>query len=164
MNFIRWIGKHGELLMTLVWIFISALEFAAPIIYKANNSSLFYLFLKPLCHQNYDRSFFIGGCKLGLCARCTGIFTGLAVFGIAALILRLRKGLSSKQFLFFLAPLVLDGTAQTIGLWNTGNFPRLLTGIIASFGIVFFIYPIIFDANRSAECEPREKVFNSELN
>ena len=147
MRFLRWIGRNGALFLTIVWIVVTAMAIAAPLL--ANMSPWFsagcYLGLKPLCHQLTERSFHLSGHKMGLCARCFGIFAGMSVFGVISLILKRRFSLPLTAMFAFVAPMAVDGVAQIFGLWNTGNILRLTTGVLAAFGIVFWVYPIIFE-------------------
>ncbi|MCK5832908.1 DUF2085 domain-containing protein [bacterium] len=147
MRFIHWIGKHGALFLTFVWVFTTAIALAAPLLAKRAPllSGGCYLGLKPLCHQLPDRSFFILDHKMGLCARCFGIFGGMSFFGILSLVLKRKLSLPLWAMFALVAPMAIDGSAQLFGLWSTGNLMRFITGILASFGIVFWIYPIIFE-------------------
>ncbi len=147
---VSWIARNGALLLTLLWNIVFMMSIAAPLLveYCPVSAGITYWTLKPLCHQQSERCFHIAGHKMGLCTRCTGVFGGLALFGVVALILRKRKGLPLWAMLALVAPLAIDGTSQLFGLWNTGNIPRFFTGIIASFGIVFWVYPIILEGER----------------
>lgn len=105
-----------------------------------------------VCHQIHTHSFTIAGHQLPLCARCTGIYLGAlsAVF----LMSRLRKraarlpasGMLGLLGLFFGA-MVLDGlnsTFQTfgVGLWDSTNVVRLITGAASGLAVAFVFYPV----------------------
>ena len=139
--------------MTAIWIAIFLLELAAPLIAEnyPGAASLIYGFLHPLCHQRAERSFALCGHKMGLCARCTGFFLGLALFGTVHLIFPTRKSLSFTVMILLILPMAVDGTAQLLGFWNTSNIPRLFTGIAAAFGIVFWIYPYILSERDNSD-------------
>jgi len=88
-----------------------------------------------LCHQKADRSFFINDNQMPFCARCTAIWLGLAV-GIFFMIFFEIK-LSEKIFFMILIglfPLGIDGVGQLLGLWESTNLIRFLTGLLT--GIV----------------------------
>jgi len=157
MRLLRWIGRNGALLLTAVWFVVLLASITAPILAETCplGSAGCYLGLAPLCHQSAERSFAIMGHKLGLCARCTGIFAGLFVFGVFSMMLKRRFALPLLGLLAFVAPLAIDGLAQTFGLWNTGNIPRFIVGAVSAFGIVFWIYPIIFEMNSDMENSAR---------
>ena len=153
MSAVNWIAHRAAVLLTIVWIVVFVLEITAPIMVEICpvGAGLIYSVLKPLCHQKAERSFHIAGHKMGLCTRCTGVFGGLTVFGIFAIIFRWKKGLTHWWMLILLAPLAVDGIGQTAGLWNTGNIARFITGLVAAFGIVFWLYPIIFEMEKDTE-------------
>ncbi len=85
-----------------------------------------------LCHQRADRSFFLGGNELPFCARCTGVwlglFLGLVVMAFVAVPLDSRL---AWVFVVGLLPLMVDGGGQLLGLWESTNVVRLVTGVLA---------------------------------
>lgn len=80
------------------------------------------------CHQRPERSFFIKGWQMPVCARCTGVLIGhiLSLFVIGK---RLPLMLPVCCCLTTLA----DWTAQQLGKLST-NPRRLITGILGGFG------------------------------
>ena len=92
------------------------------------------------CHQLPDRSFHICGFQLPLCARCTGIFLGLVIFGpILCALLPLNMYVSLG--LFFI--MIIDGFTQLKNWRKSNNFLRLITGIGFGYAIVSFIFHIV---------------------
>ncbi|MEM4728949.1 MAG: DUF2085 domain-containing protein [Thermoplasmata archaeon] len=95
------------------------------------------------CHQRADRSIFINGNQMPYCARCTGIFLGLALG--TALSLYFVVELRLWQILLGLGPLGLDGGGQLLGLWESTNPVRIVTGALAggvtgiALGYIFFV-------------------------
>jgi len=85
-----------------------------------------------LCHQQADRSFFLNGNQMPFCSRCTAIFVGM-VIGLAIMI-KYRLPLSDR-FIFYiiicLTPVRIDGVGQLIGLWESTNIIRVVTGLPA---------------------------------
>ena len=81
------------------------------------------------CHQMPERSFFIGGYQLPLCARCTGIVTG-HILGITVSFFRPASFRSLPGML----PLMIDGTLQETTSYESTNVKRLCTGILYGFG------------------------------
>ncbi len=72
------------LLLWLMAIVVAPVLVAAP--YKALNllGSAIYFFMDPVCHQLPDRSLFISGLPMPVCARCFAIYlTGTVVIGFA---------------------------------------------------------------------------------
>ncbi len=92
------------------------------------------LAFRPLCHQDPERSFAIGGTALVVCARCTGFYAGLAVVALIGAGAR-QAGfcwrVPGAAFLLIL-PLALDGAGNLLGVWNTGPALRALTGVAAA--------------------------------
>src|SRR3974377_1343609 len=87
------------------------------------------------CHQRADRSFVVRGRQVPLCARCIGILLGL----VSATFLPVsRLGFCC----FLLVPLLLDGVTQYLGLRESNNSLRMITGLL--FGCGFANYLILF--------------------
>jgi len=92
------------------------------------------LAFRPFCHQSPERSLLLFGNTLVVCARCTGFYGGLGVFGIVAALaykLGLKKRVPRRAFILVL-PLAIDGTANLLGIWATGALFRSMTGILAA--------------------------------
>jgi uncharacterized membrane protein len=97
-------------------------------------AALEYSAASLLCHQRPERSFFLWGMPLPVCARCVGIYAGAA--GTAAVRLRRR----------FARPALVVGLACTPALlsilyeWTSGVTPsnavRAATGAIAGAAIM----------------------------
>lgn len=86
------------------------------------------------CHQIPDRSFFIKGYQLPICARCTGILLGY-ILGLSILLLSLKINILTSIFLMVF--LIIDGTLQYFTKYNSNNIKRLITGL--AFGLGFFM-------------------------
>lgn len=90
-----------------------------------------YLFM---CHRLPERSFFIKGKQMPLCARCTGILAGYLV-GIILAIFGYRINIIGA--IIFIVPTGIDGFIQYIGKWQSTNSRRLITGVLAGIGVIF---------------------------
>ena len=103
-----------------------------------------YLFLTPLaplekanligysiCHQIPERSFYMSGYRLPLCARCTGTYLGVAIsFLWFAVLRRWRAGEMLPNWMIvvmvaFVGLMGIDGLNSYLSLW--GNLPTLYT-------------------------------------
>jgi len=84
------------------------------------------------CHQIAERSFFIRGRQFPVCARCTGMFLGYAVFGTTAWIYIPRVYISAA----FMALMLLDWALQRFGIAESTNMRRLVTGILCGYGFL----------------------------
>ncbi len=97
--------------------------------------ALLYLFFSPICHQLPERSFFIFGHQLPVCARCTGIYFG----ALAGSFFAREKSPSPLFLVAALIPMALDGGTQLF-LRESTNVLRLVTGVIAGFATIFYVY------------------------
>ncbi len=96
------------------------------------------------CHQKAGRSLYVNGNEMPYCSRDLGIFIGMmlgCLFG-SYIVLDLKVW----YILGALAPMGVDGVGQMLGLWESTNPVRLLTGGLAGFitGIALaFIFYVI---------------------
>ena len=98
-----------------------------------------FLGIAFMCHQRPDRSFFIKGKQLPLCARCTGILIGYILGIIIAIITSCRNNI---YFLLLLIPMIIDGGIQQFLGINSNNWRRLFTGIMGGIGIIYIFITI----------------------
>ena len=89
-----------------------------------------------VCHQMAERSLLFDGMQMPLCARCTGIYTG-AFFAFCFFFLKKRMGAGSSFSLaeailtgLAILPVGIDGVGSYLGLWESSQFLRILTGSI----------------------------------
>lgn len=117
---------------TAVWI---ASILAAPFFRSRGFAQADFLYgcFSPTCHQLPSRSFLLWGFPTAVCARCLGIYAG---FAIGVILDPFRPGFpprpipALKTFILFTLPIVSDTAGNFLGLWNTGNLPRFLTGVL----------------------------------
>jgi uncharacterized membrane protein len=90
---------------------------------------------KWVCHQREDRSFFLWGRKLPLCARCTGFYSSLIVGFLLFhfLDLHLHPFLLLLLLLLFMTPMGIDGLTQLAGWRESTNPLRFMTGFLCGF-------------------------------
>ncbi|MDD7793191.1 DUF2085 domain-containing protein [Clostridium sp. 'White wine YQ'] len=88
-------------------------------------------FFAPTCHQRSDRCFFLGNYQFPLCARCTGMTLGyiLSIFTL------IKIG-SIPISIVLLAIMFLDWLIQFLGLLNSTDTRRLITGILGGYAVV----------------------------
>lgn len=115
-------------------------------IYPYRIKYLFMNFMKYLCHQRPDRSFFFRGRQFPVCARCTGFIVGTLVFCIFSYLVPIFYNYQ----LFYLSiilqlPYIIDGTTQYFDLRESNNNLRFVTGFIGAFGLIIMarIFKII---------------------
>lgn len=117
-------GGHGEL---------------AQVIYRA---------FAVLCHQRPDRSYFIDGHKLAVCARCTGLYAGFVItLLLYPLVRSLRTTTTPPRSWLLLAavPLGIDFSLTFFGIWENTHTSRLLTGALLGSVAVFYVVPGLMD-------------------
>lgn len=90
------------------------------------------------CHQKPERSFFIGGYQMPLCARCTGI-----AFGHAAALLAAPFHSFGYSIAALLVPLAIDGTVQYCTSYESNNTKRVITGFLYGFAFTSITIRII---------------------
>ncbi len=128
-----------------------ALIFAAPYL-KHNNhtdaAELLYIIFSETCHQKPERSFFMWGEKLGVCARCSGIYFGML---LATLVYPIIMSINNtktphkKWLIVSLIPLGVDGVTQALGLRESVNLLRVATGLVFGFVLPFYLIPVFSD-------------------
>lgn len=110
-------------------------------------ASVLYALFSQICHQMDSRSFHLAGHKLGVCFRCTAIYSS---FFLTILFIPFFKKVSSRVvssiLLFSLLPMVVDVAADTLGLHTSSTVSRLLTGSIAGAGLAVTLLPLLLEA------------------
>lgn len=95
--------------------------------------------MKYLCHQRPDRSFFFRGHQFPLCARCTGLVVGTISYCIYSYLIPVYYTYELLIISIILQlPYIIDGTTQYLGLRESNNILRFITGFIGAFGLIIF--------------------------
>ena len=91
-----------------------------------------------ICHQLPERSFFVDGQQLPVCARCTGLYAS-ALAGLATwLVVKLSRGwrrivVTPRTALAMVAiasaPTALSLLTGVLGLWDGSNVTRALLAV-----------------------------------
>jgi uncharacterized membrane protein len=79
-----------------------------------------------VCHQLPERSLWIAGAPLPVCARCTGVYGG--AFLALALRGKWRRSFHQNQMLWAIVLLALDWSSEAFGLRPAWAPLRVLTG------------------------------------
>lgn len=128
--------KLRSKVITAIGVWCLLIVLAPLLMERAPTVSFFlYLFFSPICHQLPERSFFLFGHQLPVCARCTGIYFGAFLGSFCAR----EKAPPRWVFIGGVTPLVLDGVTQLFFREST-NVLRLITGLLAGFVVVFYLY------------------------
>ncbi len=108
----------------------------------------------------------ITGYKLPVCARDIAIYLGMLIAGLALPLLQKpeSKEIPNKWlFLLALVPMALDGGTQLIGLRESTNLIRMITGGIAGIAVPFYLIPVlnelwesIFKGKKEAKADEKQ--------
>ena len=88
-----------------------------------------------MCHQKNSRSFILGENQMSYCARCFGIFLGMAIGAAIATFVWIE--LKFWLVIGGMIPIGLDGGLQYITSYESNNLFRILTGSLV--GIITMI-------------------------
>lgn len=122
-----------------------------------------YQAFSHVCHQAPDRSLFVVGNQLAVCARCTGIYFGFAGAVICyPLITSLRRTQTPqrKWLLIAAVPLLIDFGLTFLGIWPNTHWSRFSTGALLAAVAVYYVMPGLVEVGlrfRSLERQPEEK-------
>ena len=118
------------------------------------------------CHQIPERTFEAGGYLFSACARDTGIYLGFFFAIVAAFFVYARSNrkpgeLPPARYIVVLAllalPFAIDGATSYLGLRETTNTIRYLTGLATGIAAGSLIVPLLFALRKDAD--PRQKAF-----
>lgn len=84
------------------------------------------------CHRRTDRSFYIKGEQMPICARCTGELVGMIVALLTCFLYRP----SILVTLILMIPMVVDGFTQLLTSYESNNIKRVITGLLFGYAIV----------------------------
>jgi uncharacterized membrane protein len=118
---------------TAGWV---ALLIAAPLV-PGWAGAFVYRLGSFICHQIPERSFHLAGFQLPVCARCLGIYVGLAG-GVAVVSMRRDSGravlpMPRREFQWVAAlaaaPTLVTVALEMVGAWYPANSTRALAGV-----------------------------------
>lgn len=104
-----------------------------------------------VCHQQPERSFFVAGQALAVCARCTGLYTGFAFTTLLyPLFSSLRRTNPPERKWLFLAaaPLAIDFSLGFLGIWENTHTSRFLTAALLGAASVFYVMPALAELSQ----------------
>ena len=146
-RFILSVSRHWLLLFNLVFGIYAGLPILAPLLMSVGQvglANVIYLVYQFMCHQMPSRCFFIGRFQVGLCERDLALYGGACLAGLVFSLVRGRiKSLPIPVWIILIAPLVLDGTTQLVGLRLSSWQVRTVTGLLASAATVWLVYPYL---------------------
>jgi len=122
-------------------------------------SRMIYIVYRLTCHQLPERSFFLFGHKMAICARCTAIYTSFWGLGLLYGVWKATpwgrrhrpRSLPIKWLAALAVPMFIDGVAQLVGLHESTNLLRAITGVLVRAGTGLFVYPILDEGFTQAQ-------------
>ena len=142
-------------------LFVAAI-IGAPIATASGNTGTaltIYNAFHNLCHQLPERSYYVAGHPLAVCARCTGVYLGFALAVLAYPLVRSLRRIDTpeRKWLFVASiPLVVDFSLNFLGVWENTHTSRSLTGALLGATAVFYVLPGLIDlALNSFRRKPR---------
>lgn len=139
------LSRHWLLLFNLLAGIYAGLPVLSPLLEAkgpAGLGSAIFRMYASACHQLPYRSFFIFGKQMAYCQRDTFLYGSIFVAGLAFSLVRKRLTPPRLRIYFaILLPMVIDGTGQLFGLWESTWWSRVLTGTLAGTGTVWLVYP-----------------------
>ena len=132
--------------ITIIWCagIIIAPEWADLPGFRGSVSDFFYRFYSSSCHQLDDRSLHIDGHKLGVCSRCTLIYSGFLLGVILYPFIRKTRNLDMPSLWFLFGAVALMGIDVGLDILNIVKntfITREITGGIIGLVLPFFIIP-----------------------
>ena len=105
-------------------------------------------FFAGVCHQIPERSFHLWGEPAAVCSRCLGVYAGF-LMGTAGFPLA-RKGLTGgfpSPWILSAAvvPAATDFVMAHLGIFDSGNLVRAITGLIPGVVASFYLLPGVFE-------------------
>jgi uncharacterized membrane protein len=123
-----------------------------------------------VCHQRPERTLWVGGRYLPVCARDTGAYIGM-VLGYAILLSMRKKEASGPPHLHvtlaMILPLIFDSVGQAFGFWTSTNDLRLMTGLLFGAAIApLLVYALSLPATKGripiiGKVQPRNAILDS---
>ncbi len=132
------------ILAALFSLAASAANVAVPALMQAGRSEagiFLWTVLSPLCHQKGERSLFLLGWQMGMCARCTTMFLAAVVPG---LVLAVRPGLALRRLVLYpasvglMAPMMAEILFALVFQTDFDIKVRMITGALYGAGAALF--------------------------
>lgn len=138
---------------TLTLLFVSAI-IIAPMAEAHGYSSvalLIYTTFGKFCHQIPERSLYIDGHPLAVCARCTGIYFGASAGVLFYPLVRSLNRVDAparKWLLLALVPTSIDFALGFFGILENTHLTRFVTGALLGSVTAFYVVPGLVDMSR----------------
>jgi uncharacterized membrane protein len=130
-------GRVGQgVLAGATWAWVAALSFAPAVVFPIGH---------VICHQKPERSFFINGLQMAVCARCTGLYVGAAIAMPLALGFAAPLATSRARWIAVLAalPTFITWSVEFAGLAGFSNVLRFVAALPLGFAAAWLIVALL---------------------
>jgi uncharacterized membrane protein len=121
-----------------------------------------YVCFRVVCHQRPDRTFHLDGRPLGVCHRCSGLYTGLWIGWLAGWVAPWTRRWGKALGYATLAAWGLMSLEWLLGVLTTWNYPgtRFLTGLVAGgllqYTLLVGFTHVLFETMEDAGCKMQD--------
>jgi len=152
--------KRVWLISTIIIFAIVSLIVVAPLAAgtHAELAASIYFGFSVLCHQIPERSYFIAGHQLAVCARCTGLYAGFALTMLAYPLIRPLRSMDWPPPVWLVlaaVPMGIDFSLTFLGIWENTHTSRLLTGLLLGSVSVLYVMPGLIELSSRKAREKR---------
>lgn len=153
-------GFYALLLFLAAGLFVVALGPGMWGNVEAGVHSWQHLVFDMICHQDPERSFFLNGTPMAVCARCIGIygafFAGVAGMPVTARYIPVRNRRFMQLMVVVIVLNMLDIFGNLLGIWTNTLISRLLLGSLFGISVAFFLTNEFFNINLDTEIQHGE--------
>lgn len=154
----RFLTRHWLGLMNGVLLVITGLSLLAPYLEHAGHpipGLLIHKAFRVLCHQKPERCFYAFGHPMAVCSRCFAVYASFLTVGLAfgawrSLTKRHWEEIPLWSLVILILPMALDGVTQLVGLRESTQALRTITGTLVGAGMGLFVYPFLSHAFQEA--------------
>lgn len=136
-------------------LFVAAIV-AAPSLLAGGRASLagaLYAGFGAVCHQIAERSFFVSGFPLAVCARCAGLYVGFALGVVLYPLVRPVGARETPERAWLIAaalPMATDVGLNLLGVWENTHLSRSLTGALLGAVAALYVVPGLVDLSHAS--------------
>jgi uncharacterized membrane protein len=100
-----------------------------------------------ICHQRPERSFFVNGRQVAVCARCTGLYAGAAAAAPLALFMAsaLTSGRARRIAFAAALPTAITWTLEFAGAAHFSNTIRFVAALPLGFAAAWLVLGVMTD-------------------
>jgi len=98
-----------------------------------------------ICHQRPERSFFLHGQQLPVCARCTGLYAGAALAAPLALLsaVSLTRARARRVLILCALPTAITWTLEFSGVLPFSNVSRCIAALPLGFAAAWLVLNLL---------------------